>query len=104
MKLKAALLLLGSALLCSPTARAADAQICYSPHVAVVTTGGFGTTLYPQATNNTLFACRSGVQFTIGQLAARGWKIVMLTPTVYSIETSATQAKTVQRFQLLVSN
>ncbi|MCW5580895.1 MAG: hypothetical protein KIS72_06130 [Luteimonas sp.] len=103
MKIQAALLL-ASTLLCASAANAADAQICYSGNVSTTAGGGFGTIVYPQVTNSTLFTCRSGVQFTIGQLAGRGWKIVSLAPVVYSVQTSEAGATTVQRFQLIINN
>lgn len=70
--------------LAAPSSQAADGQICYSTFLTTQNSAGFGTTVYPQLTNDTKFTCKSGVQLTLGQLVARGWKVSSLMPMVFS--------------------
>ena len=64
-------------------ASAGQAEICYSPDVALGT--------YAPPTNATLFTCPVAGTKTLPQLAADGWKVVQLGPVVTSGATQANQ-------------
>ncbi|MGE8279786.1 MAG: hypothetical protein ACN6O2_05060 [Stenotrophomonas sp.] len=90
--------------LAAPSSQAADGQICYSSFLTSNTAAGFGTTVYPQLTNDTKFSCKSGVQLTLGQLVARGWKISSLMPMAFSqtINSNGTGSSST-RFMLVIT-
>lgn len=86
---RTAALLLPLLMFASAPSNAADGQICYSSFFVENYDGGFGTRVSPQLANETKFTCRSGVQLTLPQLVARGWKVTSLAPIVYSTTTRA---------------
>lgn len=89
-------------LLASATANAADGQICYSTFFVQNMTGGFGTSVTPQLTNETKFSCKSGVQLTLPQLVVRGWKVTSLAPMVYSTTINADGTSSIATRWMLV--
>jgi len=88
----------------SATSNAADGQICYSSFFVENLSGAFGTRVSPQLANETKFSCRSGVQLTLPQLVARGWKVTTLGPVVYSTTTRPDgSASVATRWMLVVT-
>lgn len=85
-------------------ARAADGAICYSAVFTQTSSGGFGTTSYPQLDNNTKFTCANpAYQYTMRQLAQGGWTISNLSPTMLSSTMSSNGSVTTQtRYMLTI--
>lgn len=103
MKIRDAVLLSVAAIFPTALAHAAgDAQVCYTQHVAVYSPMGYGTMTWPQLGNTSTFTCRSGVQYTMSQLAARDWNISQVSQVLTSTTTTETSSKQVLRFQMII--
>lgn len=100
-KYLAALATMAAIGLAPATALAGDAIICYSS-VQIMPSGMTGTVSYPQVTNGTKFTCRTGVAYTLRQLAQRGWEVGQLVPVVYSVTYSGATSTQRVRQQLIV--
>lgn len=66
------------------SAQADDGLVCYSAIFETPIGSEPGTYTATQLGNQTKFTCGTSVQYTLQQLAQRGWDIVMVTPYLYS--------------------
>ena len=101
-RIVAALAFAGALLFAPGVTQAADGAVCYSGFFKMTSTGGAGTTTYPQLGNHHKFNCGWVTTYTIKELSQLGWIIVSSTPVIYSTTTNTDYSITTLTRQMLV--